>query len=162
MNIEIGNTTQTFELENEVIWHLKEKKNQIWNNSAAFYANYNSFKNVFWMFRISRLHQIFEIHASDLSWYIVDRTLRTNPLTIISFIEEFSDILEPIIFSHDPLFLTDDFDIRVDNHNDTAAYHFFDLLEWILLTRRVSESTHELGHVLDLIITRNSDNFIGG
>ena len=26
MNIEIGNTTQTFELENEVIWHLKEKK----------------------------------------------------------------------------------------------------------------------------------------
>ena len=100
MNIEIGNTTQTFELENEVIWHLKEKKNEIWNNSAAFYANYNSFKNrdVFWMFRISRLHQIFEIHASDLSWYIVDRTLRTNPLTIISFIEEFSDILEPIIF----------------------------------------------------------------
>ena len=100
MNIEIGNTTQTFELENEVIWHLKEKKNEIWNNSAAFYANYNSFKNrdVFWMFRISRLHQIFEIHASDLSWYIVDRTQRTNPLTIISFIEEFSDILEPIIF----------------------------------------------------------------
>ena len=69
MNIEIGNTTQTFELENEVIWHLTEKKNEIWNNSAAFYANYNSFKNrdVFWMFRISRLHQIFEIHASDLS-----------------------------------------------------------------------------------------------
>ena len=92
----------------------------------------------------------------------MDHTLRTNPLTIISFIEEFLNILEPVIFSHDPLFLTDDFDIRVDDHNDTAACHFFDLLESILLTRRVSESTHELGHVLDLIITRNADNFIGG
>ena len=70
--------------------------------------------------------------------------------------------MEPIIFSHDPLFLTDDFDIRVDDHNDTAACHFLDLLESILLTRHVSESTHGLGHVLDLIITRNSDNFSSG
>ena len=92
----------------------------------------------------------------------MDRTLRTNPLIIISFIEEFSDFLEPIIFSHDPLFLTDDFDIRIDDHNDTAACHFFHLLESILLTRRVSESTHELSHALDLIITRNSHNFISG
>ena len=55
----------------------------------------------------------------------MDRTQRTNPLTIISFTEEFSEFFEPIIFSHDPLFLTDDFDIRVDDHNDTAACHFF-------------------------------------
>ena len=55
----------------------------------------------------------------------MDRTQRTNPLTIISLIEEFSDFLEPIIFSHDPLFLTHDFDIRLDDHNDTAACHFF-------------------------------------
>ena len=88
----------------------------------------------------------------------MNRTQRTNPPTIISFIEEFSDFLELIIFSHGPLFLTDNFDICVDDHNDTAACHFFDLLESILLTRRVSESTNELGHVLDLIITRNSDN----
>ena len=92
----------------------------------------------------------------------MDRTQRTNPLTIISFTEEFSEFFEPIIFSHDPLFLTDDFDIRVDDHNDTAACHFFDLLESILITWRVSESTHELGNVLDLIITRNLENFISG
>ena len=76
--------------------------------------------------------------------------------------EEFSDFLEPIIFSHDPLFLTDDFDTRVDDHNDTAACHFFDLLESILITWRVSESTHELSNVLDVIITRNLENFISG
>ena len=64
----------------------------------------------------------------------MDRTQRTNPLTIISFTEEFSEFFEPIIFSHDPLFLTDDFDIRVDDHNDAAACHFFYLLESILIT----------------------------
>ena len=64
----------------------------------------------------------------------MDRTQRTNPLIIISFTEEFSEFFEPIIFSHDPLFLTDDFDIRVDDHNDTAACHFFYLLESILIT----------------------------
>ena len=81
-------------------------------------------------------------------------------MTIIGFVEEFSDFLEPIILSRDSLFLS--FDICVDDHNNTAACHFFDLLESISLTQRVSESTHELGHVLDLIITRNSDNFIRG
>ena len=70
--------------------------------------------------------------------------------------------MEPIILSRDPLFFTGDFDIRVDDHNHMTACHFFDLLELILLNRRASESTHELGHVLDLIITRNSDNFISG
>ena len=81
-------------------------------------------------------------------------------MTIIGFVEEFSDFLEPIILSRDPLFLS--FDICVDDHNDMAACHFFDLLESISLTELVSESTHELGHVLDLMITQNSDNFIRG
>ena len=70
--------------------------------------------------------------------------------------------MEPIILSRDPLFFTDDFDIRVSDHNHKAIFHFFDLLELISLNRCASESTHELGHVLDLIITRNSDNFISG
>ena len=66
--------------------------------------------------------------------------------------------MEPIILSRDPLFFTGDFDIRVDDHNHMTACHFFDLLELILSNRRASESTHELGHVLDLIITWSSDN----
>ena len=53
-------------------------------------------------------------------------------MTIIGFVEEFSDFLEPIILSRDPLFLS--FDICVDDHNDKAACHFFDLLESISLT----------------------------
>ena len=69
-------------------------------------------------------------------------------MTIICFIEEFANLLEPIIFSRDHLFLS--FDMCVDDHNDTAACRFFDSLELISLTQRVSESTHELGHVLDL------------
>ena len=69
--------------------------------------------------------------------------------------------MEPIILSRDPLFFIDDFDIRVSDHNHMAICHFFDLLE-LISNRRASESTHELGHVRDLIIKRNSDNFISG
>ena len=69
-------------------------------------------------------------------------------MTIIGFIEEFADLLEPIIFSRDHLFLS--FVMCVDDHKDTAACRFLDSLELISLTQRVSESTHELGHVLDL------------
>ena len=70
-------------------------------------------------------------------------------MTIISFIEEFSDFLEPIILSRDPLCIIGDFDMSFDDHNHTAACHFFGLLELISLNRRVSESTHELGHGCD-------------
>ena len=80
-------------------------------------------------------------------------------MTIIGFVEEFSDFLEITFLFRDPLLLS--LDIYVDDHNDTAACHFFNLLESISLTQRVSESTNELGHILDLIITRNSELYQG-
>ena len=80
-------------------------------------------------------------------------------MTIIGFVEEFSDFLEITFLFRDPLLLS--LDICVDDHNDTAACHFFNLLESISLTQRVSESTNELGHILDLIITRNSELYQG-
>ena len=161
MNIEIGNTTQTFELEDEIIWHLKKKTrfkiirllfSQTLIRSRTSFECSDSLVSI----KSSKFTpQIFH----NISWTVLKEPI----LWLLSvLLRSFQTSWNLSFFSHDPLFLTDDFDIRVDNHNDTAAYHFFDLLEWILLTRRVSESTHELGHVLDLIITRNSDNFIGG
>ena len=65
MNIEIGCTIQTFEQENEDTWHLN-KKTRIKKLMSCFLVGFTqtliSFKNAFWMFRLSRLHQIFEIH----------------------------------------------------------------------------------------------------
>ena len=118
MNIEIGNTTQTFEQENEIIWNLKKK---------------TRFKMIRLLFSQTLIRSRTSFECSDSLVSIKSSKFTSqicpNISWITSFIEEFSDFLEPIIFSHDPLFLTDDFDIRVDDHNDTAACHFF-LIYW--------------------------------
>ena len=85
-----------------------------------------------------------------------------HPVTVNSFIDEFSEYLESVILSNDVLCLTGDFNIHVDDHNDSAACRFLDLLESMSLTQHVTEPTHELGHTLDLVITRKSDNLISG
>ena len=85
-----------------------------------------------------------------------------HPVTVNGFIDEFSEYLESVILSNDLLCLTGDFNIHVDYHNDPAACRFFDLLESMSLTQHVAEPTHEHGHTLDLVITRESDNLICG
>ena len=85
-----------------------------------------------------------------------------HPVTVNSFIDVFSEYLESVILSNDLLYLTGDFNIHVDDHNDPAASCFLDLLESMSLTEQVAEPTHEYGHTLDLVITRESDNLICG
>ena len=85
-----------------------------------------------------------------------------HPVTVNSFIDEFSEYLESVILSNELICLTGDFNIHVDDHNDPAACRFLDLLESMSLTQHVAEPTHELGHTLDLVITRKSDNLISG
>ena len=85
-----------------------------------------------------------------------------HPVTVNSFIDEFSEYLESVILSNDLLCLTGNFNIHVDDHNDPAACRFLDLLESMSLTQHVVEPTHEHGHTLDLVITQESDNLICG
>ena len=83
-------------------------------------------------------------------------------MTVNSFTDEFSEYLESVILSNDLLSLTGDFNIYVDDHNDPAACLFLDLLESVSLTQHVAKPTHEHGHTLDLVITRELDNLICG
>ena len=66
----IGSTIQTFEQENEEIWHLEketeiEKKNRF---LVGFLQTLISSKNFFWIFRLSRLitTQAFHNKSSNL------------------------------------------------------------------------------------------------
>ena len=47
-----------------------------------------------------------------------------HPMTVNSFIDEFSKYLESVILSNDLLCLTGDFNVHVDDHNDPAACRF--------------------------------------
>ena len=47
-----------------------------------------------------------------------------HPMTVNSFIDEFSKYLESVILSNDLLCLTGDFNVHVDDHNDPATCRF--------------------------------------
>ena len=83
-----------------------------------------------------------------------------HPVTTCTFMTEFADYLETVVLSNEPLLICGDFNIHVDVSNDGDAIKFTDLLESMGLVQHIKEATHELGHTLDLIITRSSDDII--
>jgi len=64
--------------------------------------------------------------------------------------------------SSEPLLILGDFNIHMDLPDDTDCRNMSDLLVSMGLKQHVLQPTHELGHTLDLIITRISDNIIAG
>ena len=58
-----------------------------------------------------------------------------------------------------PLFISGDFNFHLDVSGDVDAAKF---AEAMCLTQHVRSPTHIQGHILDLVITRNSDNIIKG
>ena len=53
-----------------------------------------------------------------------------------------------------------DFNIHLDDSENADAVKFHDLLESLGLEQHVTKSTHIHGHILDLVITRKTENII--
>ena len=62
--------------------------------------------------------------------------------------------------SAEPLLITGDFNIHVDEPTDSDASRFQDLLSSIGLQQNVDKSTHISGHTLDLMISYSLFGFI--
>ena len=76
-----------------------------------------------------------------------------HPVTTSTFYNgPFTDYLESLVMSSEPLIILGDFNIRMDL---PVGYTGVDGSHAACLS-----TTHELGHTLDLIITRTSDNII--
>ena len=58
------------------------------------------------------------------------------------------------------MLIVGDFNIHVDNPNDTTARQFLDLLDCFNLVQHVSEKTHANGHTLDLVVSNKMDHFV--
>ena len=85
-----------------------------------------------------------------------------HPVTTSTFFTDFADYLETLILSSEPLVITGDFNVQVDNSNYPDATKLLDLLGWLGFCQYVTQSKHELGHTIDLTITRQSDSIIQG
>ena len=83
-----------------------------------------------------------------------------HPVTRNTFMDEFTTNLESIILVPEPLIVTGDLNIHVNDANDPDACEFLDLLVSMGLKQHVKGSTHEAGHTLDLVITREHDDVI--
>ena len=75
-----------------------------------------------------------------------------------TFFTEFESLLEFHISANIDLVFVGDFNIHIDDLNDVNSIHFLKLLSTFNLCQHVSFSTHNSGHVLDLIITNASSN----
>ena len=79
-------------------------------------------------------------------------------MTLNTFVGEFATYLESIILVPEPLIVIGDFNIHVNDTNDPNACEFLDLLVSMGLKQHVKASTHEGGHTLDLVTTREHDD----
>ena len=86
----------------------------------------------------------------------------SHPVSTSTFIADFADYLETLILSTEPLVITGDFNIHVDDSTNPDTARLLDLLDSMGLRQHVNQPTHELGHTIDLIITRQSDSIISG
>lgn len=68
--------------------------------------------------------------------------------------------LESIVMSSDLLLIAGDFNIHVDVPENPDGVCFLDLLEYVGLQQHVASPTHESGHTVDLIITRQCDSLL--
>ena len=71
------------------------------------------------------------------------------------FFSEFSDLLQQIAVSSTPVFVVGDLNIHLDVVDDAAALKVLDILSTHSLTRHITQSTHNRGHTLDVLITRH-------
>ena len=85
-----------------------------------------------------------------------------HSVTTSTFFTDFADYLETLILSSEPLVNTGDFNVHVDDSIDPDARMLLDPSDSLGLCQHVTQSTYEIGHTINLIITRQLDSIIHG
>ena len=85
---------------------------------------------------------------------------KTNGLKISTFNEEFANFIQGFTLSGGELLLLGDFNIHVNDPNDTNARYFTDLIQSANLKQHVTVQTHKNGNTLDLILTRDENPLV--
>ena len=82
------------------------------------------------------------------SLYFVSNYLQASKALV--FLDELGELLSVIYTDFDCLTISDDFNLHVDNIQNSYAKE----LNTFSLTKLVQGPTHSLGHTLDLVITK--------
>ena len=75
------------------------------------------------------------------------------------FFKQFSDFLNtPTV--PDKTLLMGDFNFHFENVENNSSRKIHDIIDMFNITQSVSESTHNQGHLLDLVFSKQSDNIL--
>jgi exonuclease III len=85
---------------------------------------------------------------------------KKNGFTAKQFRDELSDFLDHHILDKNRLLVCGDFNVHVDNDNCNESKEFKFLMESYGLLQHIKSSTHQKGHTLDLIFTRDADSLV--
>ena len=74
------------------------------------------------------------------------------------FLSDFALLLEDLASSPSEFVALGDFNLHLDDPDDSYSTSFKTLLETFDLTQHISSSTHTSGHILDLLITKSTSS----
>ena len=101
-------------------------------------------------------HTIWTIKANDTTTMVlvVYHPPYSNkaPITNAMFLDEVTDFLATLLFEHNNIIITGDFNIHV-NTNDPETQILLDTMEALGLDNHVNFATHNRGNTLDLVLT---------
>ena len=80
----------------------------------------------------------------------------SHPITDATFMHEFESYLDETVLVQEMLCITGNFNLHVDDPDDTYGCQFNNLLSSYGLINHVTFLTHQAGHTLDLVITQNN------
>ena len=83
-----------------------------------------------------------------------------NKLNFPAFVEDFTTPMEELSIASGELLMFGDFNLHVDDVCDQYANTFLDLISSFGLKQHVLGVTHDLGHTLDLVITRSTEDIV--
>ena len=120
-------------------------------------------------FQISKLsheeRRSFELSEWCVSWHNYCMRLcivyhppysTSHPITNATFLHEFESYLDAAVLVEEMLCITGDFNLHVDDPDDTYGCQFNNLLSSYGLVNHVTFLTHQAGRTLDLVITQNN------
>jgi len=87
-------------------------------------------------------------------------TSKKHRVTTSTFLDDLSRYIETLTISPGHLLLAGDFNFHVDVPDDSDASSFLHVLDSTRLKQHVTTTTHKQGHIVDLLTTKASDNFI--
>ena len=83
---------------------------------------------------------------------------KEHPAPASVFFQEFSAFLETTVLCPEVLLVSGDFNFHLDDPSDADARKFMELMDTFGLLQHITIPTHVSGHILDLIISRSSND----